>query len=285
MKYLDYKENIIRGSSGFPIGYYHLTPAHPRYNMPPHWHDEYELIHVQEGTLYVNINGKPLTLHKHDTALVNSGFLHSAEPQNGCMYECIVFDLEFFLKQRSSSPEIPSELLENKICIADFFSSEDEDFLKIFSRISDILVSRPPGHTLLTEGAVLSFVGLLIYKNKFTASPQRGILKSKKSDELKTILNYIAMNYSNPVTLEELSAQVHMNPNYFCRFFKEMTGKTPVTYLNYYRVECACEKMCVSNDKIINIALDCGFGDVNYFIKVFKKYKGCTPLQYMHNRI
>ena len=98
------------------------------------------------------------------------------------------------------------------------------------------------------------------------------------------MLNYIALHYTEPLSLGELAGCAHMNPNYFCRFFREMTRKSPIEYLNYYRVECACEKLCMTNDSILSIALDCGFNDVNYFIKVFKKYKGTTPLQYLKHR-
>lgn len=120
MKYLEYQENLKRGSEGFPVSYYHLSPLHPRYHMPPHWHNEYEIIRVLSGELNVNINNRPLVLKKNDTAIINSGFLHSAEPKNGGCYECIVFDMEYFLKQRSSAPELPNELLNRQKLIYDF---------------------------------------------------------------------------------------------------------------------------------------------------------------------
>lgn len=119
-------------------------------------------------------------------------------------------------------------------------------------------------------------------ENKFIEVSQQKIFRNKKSYELKTVLNYIALHYSDHISLNDLADCVHMNPNYFCRFFKTMTQKSPTAYLNYYRIECACEKLCTGNDSVLNIALDCGFSDANYFIKVFKKLKGCTPLQYVN---
>ena len=53
-----------------------------------------------------------------------------------------------------------------------------------------------------------------------------------------------------------------------------MTHRTPIDYLNYYRIEQACFKLATSNDSIAEIGLSCGFNDESYFIKTFKKYKG-----------
>lgn len=285
MKYLEYKENIIRGSTGFPIGYYHLTPTHPRYYMQPHWHNEYEIIRVLSGTLNVILNRKNYTLKKDDAVVVNSGFLHSAEPSDGCLYDCIVFDLEYFLNRRTAAPELAEGLLNRQKRIQEFFPSEETSFCRIFSELSDTLSRRKAGYTLIAEGTILSFIGLLLQKDMLTDASDGGILRGKKSDELKTVLNYIALHYPDRITLNDLADCVHMNPNYFCRFFKEMTLKTPMDYLNHYRIECACEKLCTQSDSILNISLDCGFNDANYFIKVFKKHKGCTPLQYMNKTV
>ena len=71
-----------------------------------------------------------------------------------------------------------------------------------------------------------------------------------------------------------------MNANYFCRAFKEFTGMTPVEYLNFYRIESACEQISKMEENITNIAFLCGFNDFSYFIKVFKKFKGVTPSKY-----
>lgn len=285
MKYLEYRENIIRGSAGFPAAYYHLSPAHPRYYMPPHWHDEYEIIHVLSGTLNVMINRENYVLKTNDSVVVNSGFLHSAEPEEACLYECIVFDLEYFLNRRAASPEFPEALLNRQKRIKDFFPADETVFCRIFSEISDALRCRGNGYTMLAEGAILTFIGLLLQKDKLIEVSESAVLRGKKSDELKTVLNYIALHYPDKITLRELADCVHMNPNYFCRFFKEMTRRTPMDYLNQYRIECACEKLCTKSDSILNISLDCGFNDANYFIKVFKKHKGCTPLQYINKTV
>ena len=73
---------------------------------------------------------------------------------------------------------------------------------------------------------------------------------------------------------------VGFSTKYFCNFFKNMTGKTPVGYLNVYRIEKACKKLLTTDMPITQIAYTCGFNDLSYFIKIFKQIKNCTPKQF-----
>ena len=61
---------------------------------------------------------------------------------------------------------------------------------------------------------------------------------------------------------------------------KEMTRKSPVEYLNTYRVEKAARKLITSDISVTDVAFACGFNDLSYFIKTFKAYKGVTPAKF-----
>ena len=87
-------------------------------------------------------------------------------------------------------------------------------------------------------------------------------------------------HFSEPVTLEQIAAQAEMSPRYFCRFFQELTHRSPIEYLNYYRIEQAGDRLLHSALSVTEIAYNCGFNDLSYFIRVFKRLKGVTPKKY-----
>ena len=91
------------------------------------------------------------------------------------------------------------------------------------------------------------------------------------------MLAYIRDNYESTITLQELADVAGMAPRYFCRAFSSMTGKTPIEYINYYRIEQAGERLLLTDDSVTEIALSCGFNDMSYFSKTFAKYKGVCP--------
>ena len=103
----------------------------------------------------------------------------------------------------------------------------------------------------------------------------------KRILQLKQALEFIESSYTLPLSLQEISESVGMSPKYFCRFFQEMTHRTPIDYLNYYRIERACYHLLTTNLSITEVAFSSGFNDLSYFIKTFKKYKGTTPKKYL----
>jgi AraC-like DNA-binding protein len=98
--------------------------------------------------------------------------------------------------------------------------------------------------------------------------------------KMKAVLQWIEENYAEPASLEELAAVAGMNPHYFCEFFKRYTRRSPIDYLNLYRIDSACRMLKVSGCSVTEAAFSCGFNDLSYFVKTFKKYKGVTPRQY-----
>jgi AraC-like DNA-binding protein len=56
--------------------------------------------------------------------------------------------------------------------------------------------------------------------------------------------------------------------------------RSPIDYLNYYRIECASYFLVSSDMTVAEIAQHCGYNDSSFFIKQFRKYKGTTPRKY-----
>ena len=58
MDYSSLHEDKKRGKFDFPIELYYVDSSAPRYQMPLHWHLEYELILVLKGNFHLSIDGK-----------------------------------------------------------------------------------------------------------------------------------------------------------------------------------------------------------------------------------
>ena len=112
------------------------------------------------------------------------------------------------------------------------------------------------------------------------SAPAEPARDSRRSQAVKQVLRRIRTDYAQPLTLAQLAAEAALEPKYFCRVFRQITGRTPIDYLNYYRVECAAELLCSTSDSVTEVALACGFGDVSYFGRLFRRQKGKTPGEY-----
>ena len=78
---LGQNEDRLRGTYGFPFEFHHIDSSHPRYIMSYHWHVEYEIMRILEGSLTVTLDEKSFTAKAGDIIFVHSGILHSGIPE------------------------------------------------------------------------------------------------------------------------------------------------------------------------------------------------------------
>ena len=278
MRYLATHEHAPRGTFDFPIELYYVDPSHPRYEMPFHWHMEHELILVLQGVLRLSVEGEAFELAPGDCMLIADGAIHGGTPE-GCIYECLVFDLERFLAGTTTCGQRVVLLTEGEARLEGKFPAGTQA-AAIVSQLFQAMETERPGYELTTMGLLWQLWGELLGQRLLGAAepgPPRDI---RRAQAVKNVLRRIRSSYGQPLTLEDLAAEAALEPKYFCRVFRQITGRTPINYLNYYRVECAAELLCTTQGSITDIALECGFGDVSYFSRMFRRYKGQTPGQY-----
>lgn len=274
------QEQIQRGSMDYPLDYYYVDHRHPRYCMPAHWHHECELIHVLSGAFTLKMDTEPMQLNEGDVAFVAPGRLHSGVPAD-CVYECVVFDMRLLLNSNDQCKRILWGVLHRSVSIHPTFPRGNAITESAVIPLFNALRANTAAATLLVIGYLWLFFGTVYESGTFQPLPHGTEGDTKAMTQLKTVFDLIEQDYHTPLTLADLSASVHMSPNYFCRFFRSMTHKTPMLYLNHYRIEAACYAIATTRKSITEIALDTGFSNVNYFIRSFRKCKGITPKKYM----
>ncbi len=278
MKYIEYREKREHGTKEFPCACYHVTEIHPRYNMIHHWHNECEIIVVRKGHFDLTVDGREQRLEAGDCTLVIGGSMHGGTPYD-CAYDCLVFDIATLLKCSQTCGIAMQSIINHEKRLAPVFKSNTET-AKFATAVVDAMLKKFSGYEFFVQGNLLCMLGSIINSNFYSADSDIPAADIKKIRKFKKVLTYIEQHYREQITLEEMAKQCGMNRNYFCRAFKEYTKKTPIEYLNYYRIESACEQIVGTDDKLIDIAMNCGFNDYSYFIKVFKSQKGVTPRDY-----
>jgi len=100
-------------------------------------------------------------------------------------------------------------------------------------------------------------------------------------------LDYIAANYTESITLDDVAAAAGLSTFRIAHLLKSATGKTTIQNIHYLRIQEARRLLETSDMSCTNIAYETGFGDQSYFIKQFKKWMGITPAKYrktLHER-
>jgi len=91
---------------------------------------------------------------------------------------------------------------------------------------------------------------------------------------------WISQHLNSELTVKSIADRIHMNPTYFCKYFKTQTGETVLDYITRLRMEQAKLLLANRNSKLQDICEEIGYKDVKYFSKLFKQWAGVTPSLY-----
>ena len=138
---------------------------------------------------------------------------------------------------------------------------------------------RPPGHAdaarMLVRLFLIDCCRAALASGIAPTAPAR-----QDGNRLDAVRQLLDTDYAAEHRLEDLAALAGMSPSYLCRSFKAYTGSTVVGYLLRRRLQQAMLRLRDSDDKILAIALECGFRDLSYFNRQFKSLVGMTPSHY-----
>jgi AraC-like DNA-binding protein len=77
--------------------------------------------------------------------------------------------------------------------------------------------------------------------------------------------------------LGQLARQAGLSPYYFLRTFRCLTGITPHQYVLRARLRAAASRLTTGTEPVLDVAFDCGFGDVSNFNRAFRHEFGMSP--------
>ncbi|MGN7765087.1 helix-turn-helix domain-containing protein [Paenibacillus sp. 22594] len=107
-----------------------------------------------------------------------------------------------------------------------------------------------------------------------------GLKTSDDHEAVRRSIRYIQERFSEEVTIDYLAEIAGVSRARYPRLFKEMTGQSPLEYLNALRIERAQQQLLLTSDRLHDIALTVGYSNEYYFNRRFKGLVGITPGQY-----
>ncbi|MBN1131849.1 MAG: AraC family transcriptional regulator [Bacteroidales bacterium] len=99
-------------------------------------------------------------------------------------------------------------------------------------------------------------------------------------DEIDLVIHYMRENISNKMTLGEMAKHAGLSASHFSALFHEVTGYSPMKYLNHLRIQKACHYLDFTDMKVNQICPNVGFDDPFYFSRTFNKIMGISPSEY-----
>lgn len=248
---------------------------------PYHWHDALEIVLVLKGSVNISLGNEDLLLHENDLAVINMGEIHRfsrSEQDNKILfiqiessfYRNLLPDYGYLFIYCCSAyhkAEAPGKYEELKEHIARLVWSLNEQFHE--GRIKDI------------ENNLTTLLSYITYNFDMLRWGFGTVAFDKKQVErLKQIAEQINNDDTFSLGLRDLAKEVNISLHYLSHDIKNKFGYTFQELLYYSRIEYAAKLLLSTDERIVDIAMACGFSDPKYLIKHFKKNFQSTPSQF-----
>ncbi|WP_125770276.1 AraC family transcriptional regulator [Companilactobacillus furfuricola] len=277
-----YYENVIFDDS-LPVKVFlHTDPAWKIKDVMSHWHNSIELCYVVKGEPgKTRINGQEFQLTAHEFFVIGPNVIHSfnavVDPRNEIL--TLLLPLNWLFDQIDDFNQIhfeigPLDLTDPK------FSSLQLGLEKI---VEYKRAKKPDIQEQVQTISALHYVAAFVLKemSRFQEKDS-GSLKLGSPLMIQSIMSQMQNNYSENITVAQLSQEHHISEAHLIRIFKKYVGVSPKSYLVQTRLTKAAQLLRQTDQPIHEIAEGTGFGSNKNFFVLFRKHFEMTPNEYRH---
>lgn len=262
--------------------------VNPYFEAPYHFHPEYELILIEEGEGVSYVGDSERSMGPGDFMLIGPNLPHLWLSDDryympGCKERSHSIYAQFgpclFPENLSGIPELSNiDALLRASARGLLFTGGNLDSLAQEFRDAAACHGYRRWCSLMT---LLHHLGTNARYCYLTSGDYDVTANSWEDKIVERINQYIAVNYCQDVTLDELSALVHMNKSSLCRYYKRVTGMRIFDYLAQTRVDFSLKLLRSTSYSITQIALECGYNSPSHFYHQFRAITGYSPSEYV----
>ena len=250
-----------------------LNVASSRYggdwHSVPHTHNHTELFFIVSGKGQFIIQDQIFPVNVNNLVIINPNVTHTEDSLNAQPLEYIGLGIE-------GIELATSENSNGLFCILDHFES-----LEISSCIRNILREMELKNTGY-EDICQAYMEILIIRlmRSTSLSVQSEPQAISGNRQCAAVRQYIDLHFKEPLTLEQLADEAHMNKYYLSHAFKREYGVSPINYMITRRVEESKYLLAETDLPMSQISQLLGFSSLSYFSQVFRRSQNISPMEY-----
>ncbi|MDE6631519.1 MAG: helix-turn-helix domain-containing protein [Muribaculaceae bacterium] len=126
---------------------------------------------------------------------------------------------------------------------------------------------------------------LLRFESQYTILSENPLSSSLTHTKIEKMTLFIAQNYSENLTVKEISDVIGVTPDHANAIFKKTFGHSLMRQVMIERINHAQRALLFTDDPISSIAMDCGFSSISCFNTAFRNLNNCSPSAYRKSTI
>jgi AraC-like DNA-binding protein len=250
----------------------------------PHRHDEIEINFIEGGSFTYLLGGRKAVVPPWRMSLFWAGIPHQLLAMSGrapCNW--VTVPLPWFLQWK-----LPDNFTQHAMrgeLIVDGDATRRESDLALFKQWSADKNAVTPEHRAifllelearLRRLALTSTIPEKSEKRRQSPSPvSRGGLS-----KVEQMAQFVAEHYTGSVRVADIAAVAGLHPNYAMNLFRKTFGVSLVDYATQHRISHAQRLLLTTDAKVLDIALESGFGSLSRFYAAFTEACGQSPREY-----
>lgn len=249
----------------------------PHLMKKPDRHNEIEINYFTSGSITYLFQGSKITIPENSLSLFWGLVPHQIVDYTGSApyYVCTI-PLTQFLEWKLPSFFI-DRILRGEVIIEDSGEHSAYDRFLFKNWEKDLVKNYDIDATLYEIHA-----RLLRLTSRFSSlkNDVRSQFNTDEISKVEQIALFIARNFMKPIKISDIGKKIGLHPDYANLIFKKAFETTINNYIIQERIIHAQRKLITSNNRISDIAFDCGFNSINRFNAAFRKLNNCTPREY-----
>ena len=109
------------------------------------------------------------------------------------------------------------------------------------------------------------------------AESQSPVLSGPSASPVTRIQRQIEQDLALPISLKKCARACDLSPNHANRLFRQATGQTICAYWRKRRIESACGLLAHTSMSVKEVAIQCGYQDLQQFNKLLRLHTGSSP--------
>lgn len=251
----------------------------PRFEMPWHYHSQYELTLIARGRGMRYVGDSIERFEDGDLVLLGSNLPHywwtDAEDLRGAHSVVIQFELN---AGSANLFELPEAAPVRRLLAA---SARGLSFSGPAARQSArhlMKMNQRQGWQRL--GLLVEIFGTLAEGRPLASAGYAPVLDNRDDRRLRAVCKYVNDSYADDIRQVRAATLAGLSAGAFSRYFHKRMGKTFEAYVIEVRLGQACRRLIEADSTVAEIAFATGFNNLSNFNRHFRRLKGQSPREY-----
>ena len=235
----------------------------------PNGRRDYHILYITEGICY-------LTLSEEEIAVPAGSaiFFFPGEKQD-YRFSAAVKSTSLYLH---FSGELPKELFgeiergERRV----FFVGKSETLEELWRKLEkEYTLALPYSHEV-SRGYLLSILSLLLRRIALSSDET----SAASTEKILRVCRHMQNTLADDLPISVFAKLCHLSESRFTHLFREIIGKSPISYLTEARIQRAKELLEYSSLPIAEVGAAVGYSNPYYFSRIFKRHTALSPSEY-----